>query len=369
MRAGVHPTSASVLGAGNYNGLTDPVTHNELRDFARTLKTSKLLSVHPSEVARSVGLLIALAILWAFCAATLLVLAAVAFIGGYNPSTHVVVVPWFFVMLVPLALLWLLSRFVSGILRRDVRILRPLRKWFILRRLADANGWTYTPKVPAPNYSGCIFLFGENRLIADQIRIGRHPWVEVGNYGYASKTTTDLGRREWGYIAIQLDRPMPHMVLKAKANRNLFRTGLPATFRRGQVLSLEGDFDRHFTLFAPQEYERDALYVFTPDLMARLIDQASPFDVEIIDDRMYIYSEKRFDMLAPATYALFDRIVSVVGAKARSQTVRYKDDRAGLAAAYRVAPQGRRLVRGVSTAVLVVVAIVVVSHLLPLLRF
>ena len=39
---------------------------------------------------------------------------------------------------------------------------------------------------------------------------------------------------------------------------------------RTQVLSLEGDFDRYFTLYCPKEYERDALYVFTPDLMALL---------------------------------------------------------------------------------------------------
>jgi hypothetical protein len=369
MRVGVRPSSESALGARTYNGLAEPVRRKELRDFARTLKSSKLLAVNPSEIARSIGLLIVLFIVWAFSAATLLTLAGVAFLGGYNPVTHVVFVLWFFAVPLFLAPLWILSRFIYVILRRDVRVFRPLRKWFILRRVADANGWAYTPKVRSPGYEGCIFLFGENRLITDQIRIGRHPSVEVGNYGYASKVTTDLGRHEWGYIAIQLERPMPHMILEARANRKLIRSRLPATFRRSQVLSLEGDFDRHFTLFAPREYERDALYVFTPDLMARLIDEASLFDVEIVDDRMYVYSEKPFDMLSPATYSLIDRITSIVGAKARSQTVRYRDDRAGLAAARRVGPQGRRLVRRVSTAAIVIAVVVVVMHLLPLFHF
>jgi hypothetical protein len=49
--------------------------------------------------------------------------------------------------------------------------------------------------------------------------------------------------------------------------------------------------------------------------------------------------------------------------------VRYRDDRAGLAAAHQVAPQGRRLVRRVSTAGIVIVIVLVVMHVLPLFRF
>ena len=46
--------------------------------------------------------------------------------------------------------------------------------------------------------------------------------------------------------------------------------------------TLEGDFDRHFTLYAPDGYGRDALYLLTPDLMSRLIDSARAFDVSLL---------------------------------------------------------------------------------------
>lgn len=58
-------------------------------------------------------------------------------------------------------------------------------------------------------------------------------------------------------------------------------TGVAGLFARDQVLSLEGDFDRYFTPYCPKQYERDALSVFTPDLMALCIDEAAPFDIEI----------------------------------------------------------------------------------------
>src|SRR5690606_19662771 len=126
-------------------------------------------------------------------------------------------------------------------------------------------------------------------------------------------------------------------------------SNLPVTFDRTQVLSLEGDFDRYFRLYCPREYERDALYVFTPDLMALLIDNAAPFDVEIVDDWMFVYSSKPFPAAQPAVYQRLLNIVETVGSKTLSQTDRYRDERAAVPfEANVVAPQGTRLKRSVS---------------------
>src|SRR5690606_27767455 len=174
--------------------------------------------------------------------------------------------------------------------------------------------------------------------------------------------TTGSGKNRtthrWGFLALELDRRLPHMVLDATANNGLFGgTNLPARFDRSQVLSLEGDFDRYFTLYCPREYERDALYVFTPDLMAILIDEAAPYDVEIVDDWMFVYSRTPFDLAHRPTLERLFRIVETVGAKTLRQTVRYADERIGDFSADIVAPAGARLKRGVSiVAVLVAVA-------------
>jgi hypothetical protein len=135
------------------------------------------------------------------------------------------------------------------------------------------------------------------------------------------------------------------MVLEAKIRRRLTGTRFPVSFSSHQTLSLEGDFDRYFTLYVPRDYERDALYVFTPDLMALLIDEAAPFDVEIIDDWMYIYSHRPFEMATTDAYARLDRIVETVGAKARRQSSRYWDDRVAPRDVNLVAQHGRRLRR------------------------
>lgn len=232
--------------------------------------------------------------------------------------------------------------------------------WLKLDRFARANGFEFSPASPNPSYPGAIFQLGDTRKATEHFRTVDGRFLDFGNYQYTTGSGKNRSTRQWGFLAVKLDRKLPHMVLDSKANNGLFGgSNLPATFSKDQILSLEGDFDRYFTLYCPKEYERDALYVFTPDLMALLIDEASPFDVEIIDDWMFVYSQKPFPAAQPAVYQRLLRIVETVGAKTLTQTDRYQDDRtAAPFAANIVAPQGTRLKRsvGVGAIILIVVA-------------
>ncbi|MCI2956416.1 hypothetical protein MN032_01820 [Agromyces atrinae] len=127
-----------------------------------------------------------------------------------------------------------------------------------------------------------------------------------------------------GYLAITLPRRLPHMVLDGRSNGR----GMLVRPRRDQRLDLEGDFNSHFRLFVPKGYERDALYVFTPDLMALLIDETGDMDVEVRDDRLIVFRPGGFDLSNPATWQRFERIRETLGAKALTRTDRYVDERA-----------------------------------------
>ena len=231
-----------------------------------------------------------------------------------------------------------------------------------LTRFAAANGLEYLHERPAA-HSGSIFQVGSARTVERAMRAATGRPTEVGTYRYAIESGSGENRsttiHRWGYVAIRLDRNLPHMVLDAGSNdRSLFgvrSSNLPVSFDRSQVLHLEGDFDQHFTLYAPKEYERDALYVFTPDLMALLIDETGDFDVEIVDDWMFIYSARPFNLLSPDTYERMRRIVATVGAKTLRQTARYADERVGDPLVNQVAPQGRRLKRRTSVFATVIV--------------
>jgi hypothetical protein len=234
-------------------------------------------------------------------------------------------------------------------------------RWVRLDRFARANGMRFSPSDAAPSYPGAIFQQGGARAAFDHFTTAEGRFVDFGNFRYTTGSGKNRTTHTWGFLALDLDRRLPHMVLDSRANNGLFGgTNLPAYFDKEQVLALEGDFDRYFTLYCPKEYERDALYVFTPDLMALLIDEAAPFDVEVIDDWIFVYSATPFDMASPGVHARLFRIVDTVGAKAIDRTDRYADERVGDRAADIVAPQGARLKRGISVgAILFAVGIAV----------
>jgi hypothetical protein len=232
-------------------------------------------------------------------------------------------------------------------------------KWMRLSGFARDNGLQYLSEQPEPLLPGCIFQVGSSRGAYDYFMTTSGRSIDFGNYRYTTGSGKNSTTHHWGFLALRLDRQMPNMLLDSKANNGLFGgTNLPETFSRDQILHLEGDFDKYFTLYCPNEYEQDALYVFTPDLMALLIDDASPFDVEIVDDWMFVYSANAFRPLDAGTYQRLFSIVATVGAKAVTQTERYHDDRVVGPGANIVAPEGQRLRHGLSLSTIVVAVVI-----------
>jgi hypothetical protein len=244
-------------------------------------------------------------------------------------------------------------------------IARSTRRWPRLYRLATfaaANGMYFYPTAEGPNYPGAIFGQGRGRMIREHFYRADGRILDYGNYQYTTGSGKSQTTHQWWFLALQLDRKLPHMVLDCRANNLLFgTTNLPIAFAKDQVLSLEGDFDEHFRLYCPKEYERDALYVFTPDLMALCIDEAGDLDLEIVDDWLFAYSSRPLDMANPGVHRRVREFVDTVGAKAVTQTDQYADDRVGGRAAFAaniVAPQGARLRRGVPVAAILVAVVI-----------
>ncbi len=199
-------------------------------------------------------------------------------------------------------------------------------RWYRLDRFAAANGMRWYPEAADPPLPGMIFDLGHSRLSSDIVRGDRPRLVEFANYQYKTGSDKEETTHSWGYVAVKLATPLPHIVLDAVGNNSVFGSNLPASFDRHQRLSLEGDFDAHFALYCPEGYERDALYLFTPDIMVRFIDNAAALDVEIVDDWLFLYTQGEVSTLDPATWAW---LFSVVGAllDKLGQWERWRDDR------------------------------------------
>jgi len=243
-----------------------------------------------------------------------------------------------------------------GILLGTLRIVRVIRSLIIpkswwaaayrLTQLAAANGLRYGHD-EAVSHPGVIFGTGTDRVAERRLVTTAGRRVEIANYRYTvpAEDNEDPRVYGWGYVAITLDRRLPHLLLDAKANNHsvfgIKTSNLPIDLARDQRLSLGGEFDEKFTLYAPSEYGRDAFYVFTPDVMALFIDRLGTYDVEIVDDTMFVYGS-RFDLLNPRTYEWLTELVETVVARTLRRTERYTDELAALD----VDPAQRQPVRG-----------------------
>ena len=199
------------------------------------------------------------------------------------------------------------------------------RRWFRLARFAQASGLEYLPQVHDPGYSGMIFGRGGDRMSMDVVRDPARS-LEVANYRYSTGSSQHRRTHRWGYITIGLKNSLPNIVLDATSNNSFLGSDLPSTLAKNQRLRLEGDFDQHFALYCPVGYEADALYLFTPDIMARFIDNAAALDVEIVDNRLLLYGRRDLSTLDEATWQWIFSIVSALEVKF-AQWERWRDDR------------------------------------------
>lgn len=158
--------------------------------------------------------------------------------------------------------------------------------------------------------------------VGDAMRTQSGWLVEFGDYELMVERGSSRNTTFGGYAATRVDTELPHIRLESQRLRRV-RT---SAIRRDQRLSLEGDFDRHFQLVCPRGYEPDALYLFPPDVMAVLIDHAADFDIELVDDWVFLSTPRDVITLDPrrweAVAAAMDAVMQKIG-----QWERWRDDR------------------------------------------
>lgn len=259
----------------------------------------------------------------------------------------------------PLAILLLIGSIVIGVLFLFIQARK--RDLAQLHKFAVTNKAHLIADQANPNYAGAIFEEGYGRIIKEALVFS--DGKEIGNYEYSQGSGRNKQTYRWGYMRIKLVRRLPHMLLDAKAN-NFFGkaiSNLPASFSKNQTIKLEGTFNDYFTLYAPADYGQDAFYVFTPDVMAALIDYGEHYDMEVIDDQLLFYANKPFRLNSEESLRQAFTVLDTISNELIDQTDYYADARTGNRAANIIAEPGRRLKsqRNITIVAVVVIAIII----------
>jgi len=204
------------------------------------------------------------------------------------------------------------------------RVTGGIKRW---RTAAQRRGFSYRARLQSPGLPGLAFRAGEQVLATHVVDAldSATPFIAgslVGKYAGDGSSPRMVAS---SFVAIPLARPVPNIVLLGTRFGMMRRAGISLGSR--QKLSLEGDFDRFFTMYCPAGYERDALRIFTPDLMQLLIETTAGCDVELVDEWMFVYSNParyRDDRPLAGIVAVTERMQG----KITKQTAFYNDERA-----------------------------------------
>ncbi len=96
----------------------------------------------------------------------------------------------------------------------------------------------------------------------------------------------------YSVLEIKFDMMLPDIVLNNKEN---FFGSNPLIFVNEKKMKLEGDFDKYFDIYAPDEFEIEVLQIFTPEIMQIFINKTKDFNMEIYKNKVYIYHNSRIN--------------------------------------------------------------------------
>ena len=264
-----------------------------------------------------------------------------------------------------LTIIWVFLAFIGTVFTVYAEnSVRNLQSRIVLTKFAKANDAVYMFKPSGVLEDGLIFKRGHSKEMTHYMKF-KSGW-EMGSYEYTEGHGKSSTTYEWGFASMPLKRALPNMMLcsaGSKIYNALTTSGLTDSLSSDQKISLEGDFDKYFTLYAPKEYTTDALYLFTPDVMQAAVEHGAAFDMEIIGTRLYIYRQDNTELTKQKTLQDYVEIFDSFGKQLAEQDEHYADERVGNRALNQVAESGRELKRSVNLVGLFITLVIILIGL------
>ncbi|MCL1929702.1 hypothetical protein FWF93_01045 [Candidatus Saccharibacteria bacterium] len=154
-------------------------------------------------------------------------------------------------------------------------------KWL---EFAKQNGFKYHIGSTGDNNPNALaFNIGHGGTTSHML--GLDDRLCVAEYTYKTEVGGETVWHHFNFARFKLHNDVPHLVLDSKFSA--------LQIEGTKEIRLEGNFHEYFSLYAPEGFHIDALQVFTPDVMARLLDQEKKYDIELVGSDLYIYDMRQ----------------------------------------------------------------------------
>ena len=177
-----------------------------------------------------------------------------------------------------------------------------------MQEFARDMKYSFADNAEIGSVNGSLFSVGHSRKITDVISgMDNDRPVRVFLYQY----TVGSGKNSHTYCYTVCENTfsgnVPHILLH-KPGFFLLENGL--SFFGDEEITLEGDFNKYFSLHVEKNFEQEAYEIFTPDFMSELIDTAQKLNFEFFQNKLYIYSHGYIQSRAEldSMFALADKL-------------------------------------------------------------
>lgn len=151
------------------------------------------------------------------------------------------------------------------------------------RQFAAAHGFTYEPKGNPTGEAAVMFRQGHSRQIRHVVAgVVNRRHVRIFSYQFTVGSGKTSHTYPYTVFEFKFTGHFPHLYCNQLFNSYGVKVG--------EVIPLPLEFEKQFTLYAPKEYEIEALEIFTPDLLADLLDRGLQHDIEIVDQELLIFT-------------------------------------------------------------------------------
>ena len=280
----------------------------------------------------SIVLMVTLAMLWMAIGLT----AGVRSATGEHVALWQTVASWCLGITVVGVILWAATR---SIIQSTTASLR-------LKAFAEANGFGFSEDTRQGENPGLIFQYGDSHRIVQGLALNDQAGTLIANYRYMTGSGRSRQAHYHAFVRVTLSRKLPQVLLDAVSNNFMGKISNFADVDNNQRIDLEGDFNNYFQAYAPVNYGPDTLYWLTPELMQLLIQSLANYDIEVVDNYVYLYHAGEFEFDEATTRNLIG-IGQWLYAEFEQNTRRYSDERIGSFAANTVAAPGKRLKRSI----------------------
>lgn len=150
-----------------------------------------------------------------------------------------------------------------------------------LQQMAHAIGYTYSESAPIDTVSGQMFSTGHSQSLKDVMSgtYKDHP-ARLFNLSY----TVGYGKNAHTYTSTVFElaypTPLPHIILNLNPDESV-----PSDV---EVVELEGDFNKYFSLYVTKGAQMEIREIFQPDTMQELLKGFQIMRMEIYGTKVYI---------------------------------------------------------------------------------